>query len=213
MQSQQKRVNPLARFCKQNELGKLQEDQCYIDRRDDDNSKQYEFQVYHYHPYGSRVQATCYPGQHYWDGHVGGANVDEESKVSRYPGYEMTKDKDHHQLEALPVQLPRVRGWFDADTESNLRYEAVFNKKPCGTVTEKSFIPVTFQNFDSLCYNPQEPQYIIPEMTYNKCFAAGKYYHWGGEDTRHDRQERYRNGCDWRPKNFPQNLSYSNFGY
>lgn len=206
--------NGLTKFCKQQELGRESEDRCYINQRDHDSTKPFALSTWHYHPYGSRVQATCYPGQHYWDGYgISGANVDEESKVSRYPGYEMTRDKDHHQLPMFPVQLPQVKGWFDADTSSGLRPEGVFNKKACGSVSEKSFIPNTFQVFDSLCYDPQEGKYIIPEDSFNGCFKNARYYHFGGEDTRHDRQEKYRNACDWKPKNFPPNLSYSNFGY
>lgn len=205
--------NPLTKFCKQNELGRLREDQCYIDQRDGDSRKPFAMQTWHYHPYGSKVQATCYPGQFYWDGHVSGSNIDEESKVNRYPGYEMTRGKYRHQMDMFPIQMPRVRGWFDADTESSLRCE--FDPKPqgCNNPAEKSFIPNTFQDFSSLCYNPQDPQYIIPEDTFNCSYKDAQFYHWGGQDSRMDRMSTYRNACDWKPKNFPRNLSYSNFGY
>lgn len=207
--------NPLTKFCKQNELGKLAEDQCYIDQRDDDSRKPFALQTWHYHPYGSKVQATCTPSTWYWDGHVPGAAIDEESKVNRYPGYEMTRGKYRHTLDAFPIQMPRVRGWHDADSESSLRYEMVYNRKSCGSVTEKSFIPNTFQDFSSLCYDPQDTLYIIPESSFNseKNFKDARYYHWGGSDTRHDKVETYRSGCSWKPRNFPVNLSYSNFGY
>lgn len=208
-----KQVNPLTQFCKQNELGKLSEDACYIDRRDHDSRKPFSLQTYHYHPYGQRLQATCYPGQFYNDGHVSGSNVDEESKVTRFPGFEMTHPRVVQDMPMLPVQMPRIRGWFDADTESNLREEISYNKKPCVNAGERSFIPYSFQEFSHLCYDPQEPQYIIPEDTHNKCFDNARFYHWGGEDTRHDRQEKYRGGCNYQVKYFPANLSYSNFGY
>lgn len=207
------RVNPLTKFCKQNELGSLHEDQCYIDRRDHDSRKPFKLQTYHYHPYGSKVQATCYPGQFYNDGHVGGANVDQESKVTRFPGYEMTNPNVHQELPTFPVQLPHISGWFNADIDSSLRSEATYNKAACTLNAEKSYIPNTFQIFDSLCYNPQTPQYIIPEDTYNTCFPNAKFWHWGGSDTRQDRKGRYRNACDWKVKYFPANLSYSNWGY
>ena len=208
------RPNPLTQFCKQNELSSLHEDQCYIDRRDHDSRKPFRLRTYHYHPYGSKVQATCYPGQLYWDGHgPSPTNVDEESKVTRFPGYEMTNPNVHQELPALPVNIPRVRGWFHADTESNLRAEATFNKKQCTNTTERSFVPYRFTIFDGLCYDPQDPTYIIPEDSHNRCFPGAKFWHRAGEDTRHDRQEKYRNGCNWKVKYFPANLSYSNFGY
>lgn len=209
----QRRVNPLTQFCKQNELGRLHEDMCYIDRRDHDSRKQFDLRTWHHHPYGSRVQATCYPGQLYWDGHVGGANIDEESKVNRYPGYELTNPNVHQELPMLPVQLPRVRGYFDSDTESNLRFEPTFNNKQCTNTSEKSFIDKTFQDFSTLCYDPQDPTYIIPEDSHNKCFPNARFWHRAGESTRTDRLERYRNGCNYRVKYFPATLSYSNWGY
>lgn len=211
--SEAPRVNPLNRFCKQNELSSLHEDICYMDRRDYDSRKPFKWRTYHYHPYGSKVQATCYPGQLYWDGHVGGSNVDEESQVTRFPGYEMTNPNVHQELPTLPVQLPRIRGWFDSDTESSLRSEANFNKKQCTNTTEKSFIPVTFQNFDALCYDPQDPTYIIPEDTHNNCFPNARFWHRAGEATRSDRVEKFRNGCNYKVKYFPATLSYSSFGY
>lgn len=205
--------NTLTQFCKQQELSSLHEDQCYIDRRDYDSRRPFGLATWHWHPYGSEVRATCYPGQFYWDGHVSGSNVDYESHVNRYPGLELTNANVPQQLPGLPIQLPRVRGWFHADTESNLRGEANFNKKQCTRTTEKTFIPNRFQHFDHLCYDPQDPEYVIPEDTFNCTFPRARYWHRAGEDTRHDRQSRYRNGCDWKVKYFPANLSYSNFGY
>ena len=212
---QQVRVNPITRFCKQNELTKLAEDQCYIDRRDYDSRKPFKWRTYHHHPYGCKVQSTCYPGQFYKDGYVGACNVDEESRVNRNPGYQMTNPNVHQELPTLPINLPHIRGWHDADTESNLRWEANFNKKQClsDTTIERSFNDVRFQIFDHLCYDPQDPEYIIPEDSHNKCYPNARFWHRAGEDTRHDRQEKYRSGCNWSVKYFPANLSYSNFGY
>jgi len=65
---QRTQYNPLTRFCKQNELTKLSEDLCYIDRRDHDSRKPFKWQTYHHHPFGCKVESTCYPGQFYWDG-------------------------------------------------------------------------------------------------------------------------------------------------
>lgn len=207
-------INPLSRFCKQNELGKLSEDACYLERRDVDSRKPFRWQTYHHHPYGCEVKSTCYPGQLYWDGHGPGAcNVDDESRINRNPGYQATNLNVHQELPTLPINMPRVRGWFNSDIESNLRPEAEFNDKECKTVTEKSFIPVTFQDFTHLCYDPQDPTYIIPEDSFNNCFKNAKYYHRAGEDTRHDRLERYRNACNWTTKFPPMNLSFSNFGF
>ena len=211
--AQKTRVNPITRFCKQNELTKLNEDMCYLDRRDHDSRRPFKWQTYHYHPYGSKVESTCYPGQFYNDGHVGGSNVESESKVTRFPGYKMTNPNVHQELPMLPIQIPRLRGYFNSDTESNLRWEANFNNKQClsDTTNEVSFNKYRFQIFDGLCYNPQENR--IPEDTHNKCFKNARFWHRAGEDTRHNRQTRYVNGCNWKQKFFSPNLSYSNFGY
>ena len=203
----------LQKFCKQNELSRLKEDMCYLDQRDQESKKPYDLTVWHWHPYPNKPQATCYPGQFFDDGYVGSSTIDEESKVTRFPGFEMTKDKYHQDLPTLPVNMPRIRGWFDADTESNLRWEATFNEKACNNTTEKSFIPYRFSHFSHLCYDPQDPTYIIPEDTFDSCYKNAQFWHRAGEPTRFDRMTRYRNGCDWGPKYFPKNLSYSNFGY
>ncbi len=207
-------INPVTRFCKQNELSKLSEDQCYIDRRDFDSRKPFQWRTYHHHPYGCKVQSTCYPGQFYRDGYgIGGCNVDDDSRVNRNPGWQMTNPNVHQELPPCPINLPHIRGWHDADTESNLRAEPTFNKKQCTNTSEQSFNDKTFQIFDGLCYDPNDPDYIIPEDSFNKCFPNARFYKFGGEDTRHDRQERYRNACNWKIKYIPLNLSYSNFGY
>ena len=206
--------NPLTRFCKQNELSKLSEDACYIDRYDVDSRKPFKWVTYHHHPFGCKPEATCYPGQLYWDGFgPGGCNVEDESRIVRNPGLQATNLRVHQELPTLPVNLPRVRGYFNSDTESNLRPEAEFNKKQCVTVTEKSFMPVTFQIFDHLCYDPQDPKYICTTEVFQGCFENAKFYQWGGQSTRFDNMQRYRSNCDWKTKYFPANLSYSNFGY
>lgn len=214
LRNQRAQYNPLTQFCKQNELTKLSEDSCYIDRRDHDSRKPFKWRTYQHRPFGCKVESTGYPGQFYWDGYApGGCNVDEESRVNRNPGYQATNLNVHQELPTLPINLPRIRGYFSADTESSLRSEATFNNKQCTSTSEKSFIDKTFQMFDHLCYNPQETKYIIPEDSFNKCFPNAKFYSRGGSDTRHDRQERYRNACNWKVKYFPSNLSYSQFGY
>lgn len=209
-------INPVTRFCKQNELSRLGEDQCYIERKDYDSRKPFKWRTFHHHPYGCKVESTCYPGQFYWDGYgIGGCNVDEDSRVNRNPGYQMTNPNVHQELPPCPINLPRIRGWFDSDTESNLRWEPNFNNKQClaDTTTEVSFNSRRFQIFDNLCYDPQDPTHIIEPDSFSKCFENARFYTRGGEDTRHDRQERYRNACNYSVKYFPKNLSYSNFGY
>lgn len=206
--------NPLTRYCKQNELTKLSEDQCYLSRRDHDSRKPFKWRTYHHHPYGCKVESTCYPGQFYWDGYgAGGCNIDDESRVNRNPGYEATNLNVHQELPTMPIQMPRVRGYFDSDTESNLRFEATYNKKQCTATTEKSFNPYRFQIFDHLCFNPQDPKYIQETDSFNGCFPNAKFWMRGGEDTRHDRQEKFRSGCDYKAKYFSPNLNFSNFGY
>ena len=210
----QRDTNGLGQFCKQNELSQLSEDMCYIQRRDYDSRRPFQWQTYHYHPYGSKVVATCYPGQHYKDGYgPGSQNIDADSHVKIHPGNVLTNPNVRQNLPALHVQMPRVRGYFDADTDSNLRPETTYSFAPCNATSEKSFNPYRFQMFDHLCYNPQDPMYIIPEDTFNQTYPNARFYHRAGEDTRHDRIEKYRNGCDWRAKYYPPNLNYSVFGY
>jgi hypothetical protein len=206
--------NGLGQFCRQNELTKLSEDNCYLQRRDYDSRKPYRWQTYHYHPYGCKVQATCYPGQFYKDGYgIGGANVDADSCVKIHPGNVLTNPNVRQELPTLPVQLPRIRGYYDADIDSDLRPDLTESYASCNNTSEKSFMPYRFQRFKHLCYDPQDPQYIIPEDTFNCTFPNAKFYHRAGEDTRNDRTGKYRNGCDYRNKYYPPNLSYSMFGY
>lgn len=208
------RDNPLTTFCKQNELSRLGEDQCYIQRRDYDSRRPFKLQTYHHHPYGSKVKATCYPGQFYSDGHVGGCNVDDESKVTRHPGYIMTNPNVHQELPTLPVNMPRIRGYFNSDIDSSLRPEATFNKKQCTLSSEKDFTKYTWDpfKFKNLCFNPQNSKYIIPEDTHNKCFKNARFWHRSGQPSRFDRQEKYVNACN-RGGGYPQSLSMSSFGY
>ncbi len=183
-----------------------------LHRPQNDSQKPFKWNTFHHHPYGSKVQATCYPGQSYWDGNgIPGANIDDESRATRRPGFQATNLNIHQELPTLPINLPAIHGWHNADIESNLRWEASFDKKECTGVTEKSFMPVTFQVFDNLCFNPQEG--VIPEDAFKPCYKNARFYHWGGEDSRHDRQSKYRNACDWKAKYISPNLSYSNFGY
>lgn len=206
--------NPLTKFCKQNELGKLSEDQCYIETRNTYSTKPFQWNTYHHHPYGCNVEAVCQPAQFYWDGYgLGGCNIDGDSKLNRNPGYHSTNLNVHQELPTLPINMPQIKGYHDADTESNLRFEANFNKKQCTGVTEQSFIDKTFQVFDSLAFDPQEIDFIVPELTFNKCYKNAKYWHRAGEPSRFDRQQKYRNGCDWKEKYFSKNLSFSTFGY
>lgn len=206
--------NGLGQFCRQNELTKLDEDNCYIQRKDYDSRRPFKWQTYHYHPYGSKVVAPCYPGQFYKDGYgISGSNVDADSCVRIHPGNVLTNPNVVQELPTLPIQMPRVRGYYDADIDSRLRPDATYSFAPCNNTSEKSFIPHTFQSFKHLCYDPQDPQFIIQEDTFNCTFPNAKFYTRSGEDTRHDRQEKYRNGCDWRNKYYPPKLSYSIFGY
>lgn len=206
--------NGLRQFCRQNELNKTREDNCYIQQRDQDSRKPFKLSTYHYHPYGSKVVATCYPGQFYSDGHVGGSNIDADSCVKLHPGNIMTNPNLPQQLPTLPIQMPQIEGWFDADIDSCLRPEVNYERfNGCANLSEKSFMPHTFQHFSQLCYNPSDPEYIIPEDTFNCTYPNGKFYHWGGQDSRHDRLEKYRNGCDAKSKYSPPNLNYSVFGY
>lgn len=183
----------LDKFCNQRDLTKTSEDPCYLFRRDKDSRKPLKYVTYNYHPYGCNVQATCYPGQFYDDGHVNGCNIQDESKLKIRHGNVLTNRNVHQELPALPVQMPRIKGCFDVDPNSALRWQTTDNWKPCTNVTEQSFSDRTFQYFDHLCYNPQDADYIIPEDSFRQEYHDPRYSR-SGVDTRHDRLEKYRNG-------------------
>ena len=206
--------NGLTQFCRQNELNRVKEDNCYIQQRDYESRRPFALQTYNYHPYGTKVVAPCYVGQFYKDGHgINGSNVDADSCVRINPGYQLTNPNVRQTLPTLPIQMPQINGWFDADIDSSLRWDLNDSFDACSLNSEKSFIPHTFQYFNQLCYNPQDPEYIIPEDTFNCTFPNAKFFHRGGEPSRFDRLEKYRNATDYRNKYYPPNLSYSSFGY
>jgi len=185
----------LNKFCDTQELTKLTEDPCYLLRRNRDSTAPLKYVTYNYHPYGCTTQATCYPGQYYDDGHVSGCTIDEESALKLNIGNKLTNNNVHQELPMLPIQLPQVRGCFFVDDESSLRAQHTENWKPCTQVSERSYIPLRFQHFEQLCYDPQETEYIIEEDTFKQAFNDPRY-HRAGKETRHDRLEKYRNGCN-----------------
>ena len=205
------------RFCNQGELNRLEEDMCYIDRRNYDSRKPLKYVTYHFHPYGCKVQATCYPGQFYSDGHVNACNIDDDSalKIGDISGAnkKLTNINTHQELPMLPIQFPRIKGCLHADTESDLRWESTDNWKPCTNVTEQSFNPHRFQYFKKLCFNPQDPKYIIEENSFIDAFNDSRWSR-SGISSRHSRIERYRNGSDVysRVMQTP-NTSYVPYGY
>ena len=206
--------NGLTKFCRQNELNRIKEDNCYIQQRDYESRRPFGLTTYNYHPYGTKVVAPCHVGQYYKDGHgINGSNVDAESCVRLNPGWQLTNPNVRQTLPALPVNVPQKNGCFNADIDSNLRWELDDSFSACTNDSEKSFIPHTFQNFKQLCYDPQDPEYIIPEDTFNCTFPNAKFYHRGGEPSRFDRLTKYRNSCDHRAKYFEPSLSYSSWGY
>jgi hypothetical protein len=184
----------LEKFCNQRDLTRTSEDACYIARRDYDSRKPFKYVTYNYHPYGCDVRATCYPGQFYEDGHVSGCTVDDDSDLKLSWGNKLTNANVHQELPALPVILPRIRGCFHADVDSDLRFEHTNNWKPCSQLSEIGFNPYRLQFFDNLCFNPQETKHIIQEDTFRKAYQDPRY-HYAGQDTRHSRLERYRTGC------------------
>lgn len=207
-------MSSLTQFCKQHELSRLGEDLCYLQRRDYDSRRPFKWQTYNYHPYSSKVVAPCYPGQFYKDGFgVSPQNVDADSCVKIHPGNVLTNPNVKQNLPALHIQMPRVRGYHDADTESNLRPEADLSFGGCTNDSEKSFNQYRFQKFSHLCYDPQDVRFIEPTVTFNQTFPNAKFWHRAGEPSRFDRQMKYRNSCDWKAKYYPPTLSYSSFGY
>jgi hypothetical protein len=124
----------------------------------------------------------------------------------------LTNPNLRQELPALNIQMPRIRGYFDSDTESNLRPEMDYSYSACNLSTEKSYMPYRFQYFQHLCYDPQDPMYIIEEDTFNQTFQNAKMYHRAGEPSRFANTERYRNACDWTAKTTPPKLSVSIFG-
>lgn len=181
-------------LCSQYDLTRLKEDRCYISRRECDSTKPLKFITYQYHPYGCQLQATCYPGQFYEDGAVGACNIDEDSYLKIQGGNQLTNLNVRQNLQMYPVQAPRVRGWFHPDIESELRCNLNDEFAACTSDAEKSYIPYQWEEFEKLCYNPQETKYIIPEDTFRRSYNDSRY-HRAGADTRHDRLEPYRNGC------------------
>ncbi len=189
------------KFCDQRDLTRLGEDQCYLIWRNHRSQKPLKYLTYQYHPYGCEVQATCYPGQFYNDGHVNACNIDAESALKLDIGHQrlgnqLTNNNTHQELPMMPVQMPRIRGCHHVDTESDLRFQPTENWKACTQITEKGFNPVRFQYFSHLCYDPQETQFIIQEDSFQQAFNDPGY-HRAGKETRHDRLEKYRNGCDY----------------
>lgn len=204
----------LKQFCKQHEMSRLGEDLCYLQRQDYDSRLPFKWQTYHYHPFGAKVVAPCYPGQFYKDGYgIGAQTVDADSCVKLHPGNVLTNPNVRQNLPALHIQMPRVRGYHDADIESNLRPEADMSFGGCTNDSEKSFNPYRFQYFSHLCFDPSDPDFLIQENTFNQTFPNAKFWHRAGSDSRHDRQEKYRSTCDYKAKYYPPTLSYSTFGY
>lgn len=185
----------LDRYCNQRDLTATHEDACYISRRDYDSRKPFKYVTYNYHPYGCDVTATCYPGQFYEDGHVSGCTVDDDSDLKLSWGNKLTNINVHQALPALPIIPPRMKGCFHVDVSSDLRFDHTSNWKPCTQLSEVGYNPYRFQFFDQLCFDPQNTTNIIQEDTFRQAFKDPRYRYYG-VDTRHDRLERYRTGCD-----------------
>lgn len=185
----------LNRFCKQRELTGSHEDRCYLERRDHDSRQPLKFVTYQYHPYGCEVQATCYPGQYYDDGHVSGCNIDSESQLKLNCGNVQTNRNLPQNFGAFPVMQPQLSGCFHVDVNSDLRWEHTSNWKPCTQLAEVGFNPYRFQFFDNLCFDPQKTKHLIQEDSFRAAYKDPNY-HYAGQDTRHNRLERYRDGCD-----------------
>ena len=183
----------LDRFCNSHDLTKTSEDACYISRRDYDSRKPFKYTTYNYHPYGCQVQATCYPGFMYDDGHVSGCTVDDDSDLKLGWGNKLTNINTHQELPALPIIPPRMKGCFHVDVNSDLRFQHTSNWKPCTQLSEIGFNPYRFQFLSHLCDDYQNTEFIIPEDSFKKAFNDPRY-HRAGADTRHDRLEKYRVG-------------------
>jgi hypothetical protein len=211
-----KAPNPLTTFCKQNELTRTEEDQCYIAQRDLESARPFSWRTYQHRPYGSKVVAPCYPGQFYNDGHIGGCNVDADSYVKLSPGFELTNNRTIQALPQLPVTPGRVKGWHSPEIESSLILsQPSFNQKPCNLNSERDFTKYRFDPFlfKHLCVDFQDPRFLIPELTHNQSFPRARNWHYAGEDTRQDRREKLRNNCDQNAKTYPPNFSYKSYGY
>lgn len=185
-------------LCDIQDLTRVREDQCYINRRNCDSTKPLKYITYHYHPFGCETQSTCYPGQNYEDGFgVSACNIADESMLKLDGGNILTNKNIKQNLQMFPLHMPRIRGYRDIDAESDLVCPPtdVFSGCSSAADSEKSQIPYTFEYFDDLCYNPQETRYIIPEDTFKNAFND-QSYHRGGKLTRFDRLGNYRNNCD-----------------
>lgn len=168
---------------------------CFLDRRDYEKLK---YVTYHNHPYENKPYGFMYPKQMIWDGFdIGAATVNDDTtlKYGSPNNEKLTNPRLRQTLPTLPIQFPLIRGCFYPDVSSDLRFQHTENWKGCTNVTEKSFIPNRFQHFRHLCYDPQQTQYIIPEDTFRKGYMD-REYHYAGKETRHDRVQPYRTGCE-----------------
>jgi hypothetical protein len=96
------------------------------------------------------------------------------------------------QLRCLPAgTVPFLgRGCLEPDTESELRGVDTTSKKSCNPKSSE-FYKMSFEIFDSLCYNPQAEGTVV--------FPVNE----SGVDTRHTFMETYRNGENCKPgRNF-----------
>lgn len=176
------------------ELTRMSEDDCYLYTRNRQSQKPLKWHTYHWRPYGCDVIAPSYLLHAYKDGFgPGSCNIDADSSLKICDSNRLTNRNFPQELSTLPVHMPRIRGCFDPDTESDLRWRQTRAKdKPCNQHMEESHIPLRWNYFKHLCYNPQETQFIIPEDTFKYAFNLGDEYAYYGTDTRHAFQDRYR---------------------
>lgn len=139
-----------AGFCRQSELNKLREDNCYILRREYDAKKPMKYITYQYRPFCESVSIGPYigPNNIVWHGYEPGPcgiNVENDLFISKV---NMTKHRFRKQLPNLPPNIPRFRGGYDADIESDLiQSRSQDNKKDCSNTEQ--YID-RFQYFETL---------------------------------------------------------------
>jgi hypothetical protein len=152
-------------FCKQQELTRLKEDDCYLQNRLYQSTKPLKYITYNYHPFCSDIRATNYVGTFYSDGYVGGCTIEDETALKLSEGNVLTNNRVKQNLGYLRPNAPRIKGYFHSDTDSALR--PMYNKpkgKNCKP-TEVNQFEHSMQYFSHLCYNPNKPIHVVPNLT------------------------------------------------
>ena len=152
-------------FCKQQELTRLREDDCYLQNHLYQSTKPLKYLLYQNRNFCSQLRATAYPKTFYWDGGIGACTIQDESALKISEGNVLTNIRTKKLLANLRPNAPRIRGYFHSDTDSALRPLLNRTKGKCSKATESNQLEHHFQYFSHLCYNPNKPIHVVPNLT------------------------------------------------